>query len=148
MISNLLASVQCAKKVVSDGLGLVDFAAGLVNSVLNLPDGQVSFFFGGGGVGGENSNYRKTVINPAHQIFLGLVKMTFGLVHTSYCLPEWQAVKLTFFAPCRSIRKQPIDSGSYFHWFYYFYEQSTIKFCMFFRWELIFIFYIYATDSN
>ena len=26
--------------------------------------------------------------------------MTCGLVHTSYSLPEWQAVKLTFFAPC------------------------------------------------
>ena len=26
--------------------------------------------------------------------------MTFGLVHASYSLPEWQAVKLTFFAPC------------------------------------------------
>ena len=25
--------------------------------------------------------------------------MTFGLVHTRYSLPEWQAVKLTFFAP-------------------------------------------------
>ena len=25
--------------------------------------------------------------------------MTCGLVHTSYSLPEWQAVKLTFFAP-------------------------------------------------
>ena len=25
--------------------------------------------------------------------------MTFGLVHASYSLPEWQAVKLTFFAP-------------------------------------------------
>ena len=31
---------QLAKKVVSDSLGLVDFAIGLVNSVLNLPDGQ------------------------------------------------------------------------------------------------------------
>ena len=31
---------QHAKKVVSDSLGLVDFAIGLVNSVLNLPDGQ------------------------------------------------------------------------------------------------------------
>ena len=29
-----------AKKVVSDGPGLVDFALGLVNSVFNLPDGQ------------------------------------------------------------------------------------------------------------
>ena len=25
--------------------------------------------------------------------------MTCGLVHASYSLPEWQAVKLTFFAP-------------------------------------------------
>ena len=30
-----------ANKVVSDSPGLVDFAIGLVNSVLNLPDGQV-----------------------------------------------------------------------------------------------------------
>ena len=26
--------------------------------------------------------------------------MTFGLVHASYSLPEWQTVELTFFAPC------------------------------------------------
>ena len=26
--------------------------------------------------------------------------MTCGLVHASYNLPEWQAAKLTFFAPC------------------------------------------------
>ena len=37
--------VQHAKKVVSDSAGLVDFAIGLVNSVFNLPDGQVMFFF-------------------------------------------------------------------------------------------------------
>ena len=89
--------LQRAKKVVSDSLGLVDFAVGLVNSVLNLPDQQVIFFWVGGW---GNSNYRRTVINPGHQIFWGLVEMTFGLVHASYCLPEWQAVKLTFFAPC------------------------------------------------
>ena len=35
---------QPAKKVVSDSLGLVDFAMGLVNSVFNLPDRQVMFF--------------------------------------------------------------------------------------------------------
>ena len=35
---------QRAKKVVSDSLGLVDFAIGLVIFVLNLPDGQVLFF--------------------------------------------------------------------------------------------------------
>ena len=28
--------------------------------------------------------------------------MTCGLVHASYSLPEWQAVKLTFFAPWKS----------------------------------------------
>ena len=36
--------LQRAKKVVSDSPGLVDFAIGLVNSVINLPDGQVNFF--------------------------------------------------------------------------------------------------------
>ena len=36
--------IQRAKKVVSDSPGLVDFAFGLVNSVLNLPDVQVMFF--------------------------------------------------------------------------------------------------------
>ena len=36
--------LQRAKKVVSDSPGLVDFAIGLVNSVLNLPDGQVMCF--------------------------------------------------------------------------------------------------------
>ena len=60
--------------MVSDSLGLVDFAVGLVNSVLNLPDWRVIFL-------GGNSNYRRTVINPAHQIFL-------GLVHASYSLPN------------------------------------------------------------
>ena len=35
---------QRAKKVVSDSPGLVDFSIGLVNSVLNLPDGQVKIF--------------------------------------------------------------------------------------------------------
>ena len=41
---------QRAKKLMRfDSLGQVDFAIGLVNSVLNLPGGQVNFF--GGGVG-------------------------------------------------------------------------------------------------
>ena len=35
---------QRAKAVLSDGLGLVDFAIGLVNFALNLPNGQVKFF--------------------------------------------------------------------------------------------------------
>ena len=64
--------------MVSHILGLVEFVTGLVNSVLNLPDGQVKFF-------GEFM-----VINPAHQkIFFGLYKVTLGIVHSSYSLPEW-----------------------------------------------------------
>ena len=43
---NLSHFKQWAKKVVSDSPGLVDFAIGLVNSVLNLPNGQVMFFEG------------------------------------------------------------------------------------------------------
>ena len=35
---------QRAKKVLSDSQGLVDFAIRLVNSVFNLPDGQVMFY--------------------------------------------------------------------------------------------------------
>ena len=35
---------QHTKKVVSDRQGLVDFATRLVNSVFNMPDGQVMFF--------------------------------------------------------------------------------------------------------
>ena len=42
-IENALQA-QRAKKVVSDSPGLVDFAIGLVNSVFNLPDGQVMFY--------------------------------------------------------------------------------------------------------
>ena len=79
----------------SDSLGLVDFAIGLVNSVLNLPDGQVKYF--------EEFNLQKNCeINSAHQKIGGLVEMTFGLVNASFNLPEWQAVKMTFFAPCLS----------------------------------------------
>ena len=37
-------AAQCAKKVVSDSPGLVDFAIRLVIFVLNLPDGLVLFF--------------------------------------------------------------------------------------------------------
>ena len=35
---------QCAKKVMSNSPGLVEFAIGLVIFVLNLPEGQVLFF--------------------------------------------------------------------------------------------------------
>ena len=85
---------QCAKKVVSDSPGLVDFAIGLVNiSVINLPDGQVKSF--------EEFKLQKNCeIILLIQTFLGLVEMMFGLVNVSFSLPEWQAVKMNFFAPC------------------------------------------------
>ena len=56
--------MQRAKKVVSDSPGLVDFAIGLVNSVLNLPNGRVKCF--------EEFNLQKNCeINSAHQKILG-----------------------------------------------------------------------------
>ena len=83
---------QHAKKVVSDSLGLVDFAIRLVNSVLNLPNGQVKFF--------EEFKLQKNCeINSAHQNIFGSVEMTFGQVYASLSLPQWQALKMTFFAP-------------------------------------------------
>ena len=85
-------NIQHAKKVVSDSPGVVDFAIARVNSVLNLPDGQLTFF--------EEFNLQKNCeINSAHQKILGLVEMMFGLVYASFSLPKWQAVKMTFFAP-------------------------------------------------
>ena len=78
----------------SDSPGLVDFAIEQVNFELNLPDGQVKFF--------EEFKLKKNCqINSAHQNFWGggLVEMTFGLVYASFSLPEWQALKITFFAP-------------------------------------------------
>ena len=74
---------QLAKKVVSDSPGLVDFAIRLVNSVFNLPDGQVMFY--------EEFEWQK------NKKFLGLVEMTSRLVNASFSLPEWQAVKMIFF---------------------------------------------------
>ena len=60
---------HCAKKVVSDSPGLVDFAIGLVNSVINLPDGQVNFF--------EEFKLQKNCeLNLQIKTFLGLVEMT------------------------------------------------------------------------
>ena len=76
----------------SDSPGLVDFAIGLVNSVLNLPDGQVKFF--------EEFKLQKICeINSAHQNVFGLVEMTFGLVYANFSLPEWKALKMTFLHP-------------------------------------------------
>ena len=78
----------------SDSPGLVDFAVGLVNSVINLPNGQVKFF--------EEFRLQKSCeINLLIKTFLVLVEIMFGLVNVSFSLLEWQAVKMTFFAPCQ-----------------------------------------------
>ena len=67
------------------------FAIRLVNSVINLPNRQVKFF--------EQSKLQKNFeINLLIKTFLGLVEMIFGLVNVSFSLPEWEAVKMTFFA--------------------------------------------------
>ena len=47
------------------------------------------------------------------KIFFGLVKMTFGLVDVGYSLPDGQAVKLIFFAPCVSWKRT--DQEKYYH---------------------------------
>ena len=65
----------------SDSPGLVDFAIGLVNSVINLPDGQVKCF--------EEFELQKNCeIHLLITTFLGLVEMMFGLVNASFSLPE------------------------------------------------------------
>ena len=77
----------------SDSPGLVDFTIWLVNSVFNLPDGQVLFL--------SNSNKGKTVKSILLvKKLLGLVQMMSGLVNASFSLREWQVVKMIFFAPC------------------------------------------------
>lgn len=82
---------QCATKVVSNSLGLVGFAIGSVNSVLNFSAQLASEVFLG--------------IQVTEQLlsksFFGLVKMTFELVHADYSLPEWQAsCKTDFLCTC------------------------------------------------
>ena len=77
----------------SDSPRLQDFAIGLVNSVINLPNGQLKFF-------DEYKLQKKCEINLLIKTFLGLDEMMFGLVNVSFSLSEWQAVKMTFFAPC------------------------------------------------
>ena len=99
-----LESMQCAKKVMSDSSGLVDFAIGLVNSVVNLPNSQVMFL--------SNSNNRRTMNSiPLVRKCLRLVEMTSGLVNASFSLPEWQAVKMIFFAPCSGTTIQGTPLG-------------------------------------
>ena len=74
-----------------------------MNSVINLPDGQVNFF--------EEFNLQKNCeINLLIKTFCGQVEMIFGLVNVSFSLPEWQAVKMTVFAPCICGGKFPLKT--------------------------------------
>ena len=82
------ANINQRAKKVSDSLqGPVDFAIGLVSLVLNLPEGQVM---------------KKRTVKSILFVkkFSGLVDMTAGLVNASFSSPEWQTVKMIFFAPC------------------------------------------------
>ena len=79
-----MLATQHTKKVVSDSLGLVDFAIGLVNFVLNLPDGQLKFF--------EEFRLQENFeINSAHQKVFGASfnDINFGLVNATFSLPKW-----------------------------------------------------------
>ena len=74
---------QCAKKVVSNSLRLV-------NSVLKLPDRQMNCF--------EEFELRnKYDQSCSSRIAFGLVEMTFGLVHAIYSLPNMASCKTNFF---------------------------------------------------
>ena len=68
--------------MVCDSPGLVDFAPGLVISILNLPNGQIRLGAGGG------IQIKKNCNQYSSKIFFGLVEMTFGLVSVSYSVPE------------------------------------------------------------
>ena len=73
----------------SDSPGLAKFAIGLVNSVIDLPNGQVKSF-------DEFKLQKNFEINLLTKTFLGLVEMIFGLVNISFSLPEWQSYKNDF----------------------------------------------------
>ena len=78
-----------------------------LNFVLNLCDGQVKFLE-------EIKLQKNREINFAHQMFLGLVEMTFGLVNTSFSLPQWQDLKMTFFAPEQVVKPFLGENTSFF----------------------------------
>ena len=63
----------------------MDIAVELVNSVINLPDGQVIFFLR------VEFTLQKNCNQSCSSNFFGLIKMTFGLVDASYSLLKWQA---------------------------------------------------------
>ena len=62
--------------------------------------------------------------------FLGLVEMTSGLVNASFSLPEWQAVKMIFFAPCIT---SLIIKGTFANTAF-----ITLRSKFYYRWDLYF----------
>ena len=55
----------------------------------------------------KNSNFGRRTVRSILLIkrFSGIVEITFGLVNASFSLPEWQAVKLTFFTSCQNVMR-------------------------------------------
>ena len=85
---------QRAEKVISDSPGLVDFAIWLMFFLfLTYLTGKCCFL-------GKFKLQKDCYQSCQSKRVLGLVEMTCGLVHAIYSLPEWQAVKLTYFTPC------------------------------------------------
>ena len=91
----------------SDSPGLTDFAIGIVNSALNLSDGMVKFL--------EEFKLQLVKSILLIKMVLGVVEMTFGLVYASFSLPEWQALKVTFFAPWPYLRFEKQVYRNYRH---------------------------------
>ena len=78
--------LQHAKKDVSNSLGLVDFAIRLVFSVLNLPNGKWCCL-------GKFKLQKDCNQSCESKRVLGLVDMTWGLVHaTTSCKSTWDTV--------------------------------------------------------
>ena len=105
---------QCAKKVMSDILWLVDFAIGLVNILSTWPTGKWCFF--------EQFEKQKNYeINSARQKAFRASgnDVCSGLVIASFSLFEWQAVKTVFFAPtliCSSLSFMVIQVWPFMQW--------------------------------
>ena len=84
-------SISCGLKwICQQATKGVSNSTGLMNSVLtcNLANRQVNF-------GGKFKSQKN-----CNQCYSS--KQIFGLFKASYILPEYQAVKLTFFTPCSS----------------------------------------------
>ena len=94
-----MALQQCTKKLMSYSPGLVDFPVSLVDLILYLPDWQVKVL-------GEYFFEEINLIHCTWKNFFGLVKITSGLLHSGYSLPEGLAGKLNL--PC------PTDIKSFF----------------------------------